>query len=96
MICCKCRSRLSYCPQYSNPRARKLTFYCDKCKAFRFVFEFPSKNILTILLDSVDLKDILPEGFEKQSVDESANLISPSVTNEVILKEPPFRDGEDH
>ncbi|GEM_PF-2464236 len=66
MNCPKCRSRMEYRPEHSNPRARRLSFWCEKCRAFRFVFEFPSKDILTILLDSIELSNILPTRFKNE------------------------------
>ena len=80
---------MEYLAERSNPRAKKLTFYCQRCKAFRFTFEFPSKDILTVLLDSIDPTNILPREFQKDVKPVVENPISPSVTSENIVTTPP-------
>ncbi len=88
MNCCRCRSKMDYMSERSNPRAKKLCFYCPKCKAFRFTFEFQSKDILTIMLDSINPADILPSEFAKEEKPVSQKQISPHVTSGDIIETP--------
>lgn len=80
MNCPKCRGKLEYLPEKSNPRGRKLVFYCKNCKAFRLIYEFPSKDILSVLLDNIDLKNILPSEFQEEPRSKNEVLEYPSVS----------------
>jgi len=41
----------------------KLVFYCKFCRAFRLVYDLPSKDILTVIFDNIDLAEATLRSF---------------------------------
>jgi hypothetical protein len=77
MNCPRRRSKMEYLRERSNPRKKALAFYCPRCKRFRFTFELPSKDLLTLFLDSIEPTDYLPSEQDKEAVSEREISISP-------------------
>ncbi|MGI0090519.1 MAG: hypothetical protein ACREBS_02310 [Nitrososphaerales archaeon] len=59
MNCPKDRSRMEYIPEMSEPRYRKLVFYCHNCRAFRITYEPDKEKLFAMLLDGIDFGSIL-------------------------------------
>lgn len=68
MNCPKDRSKMEYVSEMSEPRFRKLVWYCDKCRAYRITYEPSKDKLIAMLLDSIELDNILAPRKEKMFV----------------------------
>ena len=66
MNCPKDRSRMEYISEMSEPRYRKLVFYCKNCKAFRITYEPDKEKLFTMLLDGIDFNNILAPNIQER------------------------------
>ncbi len=80
MNCPKDRSRMEYISEMSEPRFRKLVFYCHNCKAFRITYEPEADKLFTMLLDGIDFSNILAPHIKERLSSKNEAFISPSVT----------------
>jgi hypothetical protein len=79
---------MEYVSEMSEPRYKKLTFYCHNCKAFRVTYEPSKDKLFTILLDGIDFSNILAPHIQKRLNSESASLVSPLDTSVNKGKQP--------
>ena len=49
---------MEYVSEMSEPRYRKLVFYCHHCRAFRITYE-PDKEKLFTMLDGINFENVL-------------------------------------
>ena len=50
---------MEYISEMSEPRYRKLVFYCKNCRAFRITYEPDKEKLFTMLLDGLDFNNVL-------------------------------------
>ena len=60
--CPKCRGRLSYLAEESDPRNHKKLFYCERCRRHVFIYEPEPDQIRAFLLRALDFDNTLPPG----------------------------------
>lgn len=80
MNCPRCRSKLEYISEMSEPRFKKLVFYCHTCKAFRITWEPGPDKLFTMLLDGIDFSNILAPHIQKRLESKNDISLSPLVT----------------
>jgi hypothetical protein len=57
---------MEYVSEMSEPRYRKLVFYCHHCRAFRITYAPDKEKLFTILLDGIDFSNILAPHIKKR------------------------------
>jgi hypothetical protein len=78
---------MDYLSQFSEPRYKKLVFYCGKCRAYRVTYEPDKEKLLTMLLDGIDMDNILSPRKSKELFSDNGIVTSAPLTKDRIVKE---------
>jgi hypothetical protein len=81
-------------PELSDPRHKKLVFYCVGCRAFRITYEPEKDKLFTMLLDGIDLNNILPSYIQKRLNEKSVDGIPLSASRRDMVQRAPSQAGE--
>jgi hypothetical protein len=76
MNCLRCRNKLEYLAEESDPRNHKKLFFCKRCQKHIFIYEPESSQIRAFILRNLDFNNTLPSAA-KELLDRK-NVISKS------------------
>ena len=80
MNCPRCRGRMEYIATESDPRARKTTWYCHSCNAWRLFQDGDGGDLRGFLIKSLNFDNIPASVFKKGSRKKSDVSICPIVS----------------